>query len=342
MIPGGVAPVRLAHPDAVVELTPTEDGRHRIDVRPHHADFYVQGSPRLSAYSPELIELILEVKGPAYLCDEIARDEDPAYTRANLETGILSYLPPEDFGGCRILDFGCGSAASTMILARLLPGARITGVELFADSLRVARARAEFHELERVEFLQSPGGTRLPEGLGEFDHIVMNAVFEHLLPEERAPIMEALWRALRPGGVLFLQETPDRRFPLEMHTTGLPLLNYLPDRPAGWMARRLSKRVAADESWEDLLRAGIRGGTPSELRRLLRGTGAGEPEFLRPCRLGRKNAVDLWYAAALVRHGKSGKRRLARQLFELWRVATGTALLPEMSLAIRKGATTIR
>ncbi len=336
MNPGGSVPVRLTHPDAVVELDPAEDGQIRIEVRPHHGDLYVQGSPRMSAYSPELIELILEVKGPAYLCDEIARDEDPTYIRSKLEVGILSYLPPEEFRGCRILDFGCGSAASTMILARLLPGASFTGVELFADSLRVARARAEFHEMDQVSFLQSPGGTRLPDDLGQFDHVVMNAVFEHLLPEERGPIMKSLWRVLKPGGVLFLQETPDRRFPIEMHTTGLPMLNYLPDGLAARMARRLSKRVESDATWADMLRAGIRGGTPSELLRLLQEAGDGEPEILVPKRLGRKSAVDLWYAAAIARHGESGKRRLARRLFDFWGRLTGSALLPEMSLAIRK------
>ncbi len=339
MIPGGRVPQRLDHPDAVVDLSPTEDGRLLIEVRPHQDGFYVQGSPHVSNYSPELIELILDVKGPAYLCDEIARDEDPTYTQAKLEAGILSYLQPMDFEGKRVLDFGCGSAASTMILARLLPGAHITGVELFADSLRIARARVVFHELEGVKFLQSPGGTKLPEGLGDFDYVVMNAVFEHLLPVERAPIMEALWHVLKPGGILFLQETPDRRFPIEMHTTGLPLLNYLPARMAARAARRLSKRVDCKESWQDMLRAGIRGGTPAELRGLLRGVGDGEPEFIRPCRLGRKNAVDVWYAAALAQHGESGKRRLLRILFELWSLLTRSALLPEMSVAIRKRST---
>lgn len=326
----------LQHPDAEVSLSPVGDKRLRVCVRPKHADLYVQGSPLVTRYSPELIALILEVKGPGYLCDEIARDEDPGYTRVNLEVGLFSFLGPEAFSAKRLLDFGCGSAASSMILARLLPETNITGVELVADSLRVARARARFHGQERVSFLQSPSGTTLPADLGRFDFIVMNAVFEHLLPEERMPILSALWRVLESGGVLFLQETPNRHFPLELHTTGLPLINYLPDALAASAARRLSARVDAGASWTYLLRAGIRGGTLREVAGLLRKTGEGEPEFLAPTRLGRRDAVDLWQACSSARHGRSAKTRAAAIIIRGWRQISGIALVPELSLAIRK------
>ena len=330
-------PIRtLRHSDAEVRLSPTGDGRLRIDVVPHDPDLYVQGSPLVTRYSPELSELLLDVKGPASLCDEIARDEDPGYTQVNLEVGILSFLAPDAFAGRRLLDFGCGSAASTMILARMLPGVELTGVELFPDNLRVARARAEFHGHDRMTFRQSPGGTTLPADLGRFDFIVMNAVFEHLMPEERAPIMAALWAALEPGGVLFLQETPNRRFPVELHTTGLPLLNYLPDALAGALARRFSRRVDRSDDWPTLLRAGIRGGTIGDLRKLLGRSEAGEPEFLPPSRLGRADGVDLWYACSTARHGVGGKRKLARNAFKALRRVSGIALVPELSLAIRK------
>ena len=329
----------LPHPEAQVRLSPTGDGRLRIDVAPTDPDYYVQGSPLVTHYDPELIELLLDVKGPAYLCDEIARDEDPGYTQVNLEVGILSFLPPEAFAGRRLLDFGCGSAASTMVLSRMLPGVDLTGVELFADNLRVARARAEFYGHERMDFIQSPGGTALPADLGRFDFIVMNAVFEHLLPEERVPIMAALWDRLDPGGVLFLQETPNPCFPVGLHTTGLPLLNYLPDGLAGAAARRFSRRVDREDDWPTLLRAGIRGGTIRELRKLFRRSGAGEPEFLPPTRLGRKDAVDLWYACSIARHGVGGKRKLARSAFKALHRLSGIALVPELSLAIRKHST---
>jgi hypothetical protein len=65
----------------------------------------------------------------------------------------------------------------------------------------------------------------------EFDYIMFNAVFEHLLPHERPRLLPAVFvRHLRPVGVMFLNQTPYRYSLVEVHTTGgLPLINYLPE-----------------------------------------------------------------------------------------------------------------
>jgi hypothetical protein len=63
-------------------------------------------------------------------------------------------------------------------------------------------------------------------------------------------VLEQIWAVLNPGGIFFLNQTPFRFFPREAHTTGLPGLNYLPDRPALRAARRFSKRVSPDQSFE--------------------------------------------------------------------------------------------
>ena len=88
----------------------------------------------------------------------------------------------------------------------------------------------------------------------------MSEVCEHLVPNQRPTVMPLLWSTLKPGGILFIDETPNRHFFVETHTTRLPLWNYLPAGTALRLARRLSKRVDRDEPWEKLLRRGIRGG----------------------------------------------------------------------------------
>ena len=187
---------------------------------------------------------------------------------------MLAYLPESAFKGKRVLDFGSGSGASTMVLARMLPGAEIVGVELRDDFVELARHRARFYGFEDVHFFVSPSGDRLPGDLGEFDFIVFSAVYEHLLPAERPALLARLWDVLRTGGVLFVSQTPQRWLPVEYHTTGLPLLNYLPDQLAWRLGRRLSPRVASDASWETMLRDGVRGATEREVVRLLREAGA--------------------------------------------------------------------
>ena len=96
-------------------------------------------------------------------------------------------------------------------------------------------------DFARQALLYLPKG--LPADIGQFDYIILSAVYEHLLPSERPALLTLLWSHLRPGGVIFLAQTPYRWFPVELHTTGLPLINYLPDRLALACARRFSKRV---------------------------------------------------------------------------------------------------
>jgi len=281
--------------------------------------------------------MILEAKGPSYLCDEIARDEDPRYVTLNLEFSIFSFVEEDAFGaGTRILDFGCGTGASSVFLGRRFPAAEIVGVELLADSLKIAEARRRFHGLTNLRFERSPGGDKLPEGLGEFDAVVLSAVFEHLLPRERASLLPMLWKTLKPGGILFVNETPNRYFPIELHTTGLPLLNYLPRPAALLLARRFSARVDSGTSWEALLREGIRGGSVKEILARLREGGEQAAELLPIRRHGRRDDIDLWYEASLRKSGVNWRKRAFRIAAKSGRRIFGVTFAPEIVVALRK------
>ena len=333
----GHAATELHHPRARIKIAPLPDGRRRITVTATDPALHVQGSPCTTSYPDALIELLLAHKGPGYVCDEIARDEDPLYASVNVDVGVFGFVPPEDFAGRTLLDFGCGSGSSTMILGRRLPDTRIVGIDLEAEHLRVAEARARHYGFGNVSFHVSPSGDRLPDGLGEVDYITLNAVFEHLLPDERRPLMEQLWRRLRPGGVLFIQETPNRLCPIEMHSTGIPLLNYVPDGLAHRITRRYSSRFPADVSWPELLRRGIRGGTVRGILRLLPRE-AGSPGVVKPILPGIAGQADLWHRCAVLRNGASPKRSAVRLAFKLAHAVTRHDFTPEIILAIRKDA----
>ena len=163
---------------------------------------------------------------------------------------------------------------------------------------------------------------------------ILSGVYEHLLPEVRARVMPKLWRALEPGGVLFVNQTPNRLYPLEAHTTNLPLVNYLPDALAWRFVRRFSKRIAPGTTWESLLRGGIRGTTRGALLRSI-GAPEGEATFLRPARLGLHDEADLWYAVSMARNPHSVKR-VFRKAFKLARPLAGGDLVPILHVAIRK------
>lgn len=322
---------------ASVEIEETDRNTRIITVEPKEPGFFVSRRRWETHYPVELIERVLRIKGAASLCDEIARDESPQYVEHDFRWDILSFEAPEAFVGKRILDFGSGAGASTMVLARLFPESRIEGVELVSDYVELAQERAKFYGTDdRIRFHLSPNGSSLPTNIGQFDYIFFSAVFEHLLPAERRTVLPLLWTHLKPGGTMFLDQTPYRWFPIEQHTTGIPFLNYAPDTIAIRLARRFSRRVRSNETWEELLRRGIRGGSVREIMAILSKDGR-RAELRNPGREGVRDAIDLWYRL-------SGETRwpivksLMRHAFKVIRSLTGVTMVPTLSLAIQKSA----
>jgi hypothetical protein len=148
-------------------------------------------------------------------------------------------------------------------------------------------------------------------------------------------LLPEIWNALRPGGVLFLNQTPHRYFPIETHTTaGLPFVNYLPDKLACYYARHFARTKLRNFTWDQLLRKGIRGGSVGEVLNILH-HGAFEPVLLDPIEPGVSDRIDLWYAkSGGVRLGT--RKRLFWWLAKTLKVLTGAIVVPSLSLAIRK------
>jgi 2-polyprenyl-3-methyl-5-hydroxy-6-metoxy-1,4-benzoquinol methylase len=324
-------PITLHHKEGDVFIEELPDGRRKISVTPREVQF-IYAENWTTSYPLDLIELMTEVNGAAGLCFEIMRDEDPEFVQKFLQNDLFAYFKPEDFENKTILEFGCGGGASTHILARMFPKSEITGVELVESALRVARKRAESFNLKNVSFLQSPNGDALPENLGTYDFVIMSAVYEHLFPHERQTILEQLWGKLRDGGYLFINQTPNSLFPFELHTTMLPLINYVPDSLALKMARRFSKRIKPDETWEELLRKGIRGATEREILGHL-----SNAEMLEPRHNGLKDRIDLYYLNTNSEQLKTLKS-VAKFFIKAIKTVSGITLVPDLSLAFRKSA----
>lgn len=325
----------LPHPDALVRIERNENGKRRIYIE-HDQNLHVHLNTWETSYDLELIEHVLRVKGPSYLCDEIRRDEDPLYVQHNLRWGLLAYIGEDAVSGRRILDFGSGSGASSMVLARMFPdAAEIIGIDLNPDYVELAEHRARFYGVEnQVSFLLSPSPTGALPAADQFDYIVLSAVYEHLLPDERQKVLPQLWSHLVQSGLIFMTETPYRWFPHEGHTTGLPLLNFLPSQIAHFCARQFSPDVRRDESWDDLLRKGIRGGTEREIMGILN-RDRRKAMLLEPSRLGARNQIDLWYMiSGAVR--KARLKHFMMLLLKVLRATTSLTMIPSLSLAIQK------
>lgn len=98
-----------------------------------------------------------------------------------------------------ILDAGCGSGWKSLLLAEANPGARIVGVDLSEESVKLARQRLEYHGFDNAEF-----HTMLLEDLPklgmEFDYINCDDVL-YLLPDAVAGL-QAMQSVLKPDGII--------------------------------------------------------------------------------------------------------------------------------------------
>jgi S-adenosylmethionine-dependent methyltransferase len=171
--------------------------------------------------------------------------------------------------GLRILEVRCGTGCSTMALAE--QGARVTGIDVDARGLRVARERcqlygvhADLHELNAIEAAQH-------FRLGDFDLIIFFACLEHMTVSERMNALPALWKLLPRGAWLAIVETPIRLWYFDFHTSQLPFFNWLPDDVAFAYSKFSGREHFKDE---------FRVNSPSQMLQFVRkGRGVSYHEF---------------------------------------------------------------
>lgn len=327
----------LSHESGVLRVRRLDDGRFELHGEAADPNVFVPHSPCVTSYPLPLIEAILQCYGAVHACDEIGRDVDEHDAALDVEHCVQAYFSDRIFAEkVAILDYGCGAGSSTLALARLFGNARIVGVEMVGNFVEVARRRAAHYGLNNLRFETVPAGSQ--EFLPEYDYVFLNAVYEHLLPNERSEVLGSIWRALRPGGTLFLNQTPHRWFPVETHTSGLPLVNYLPPALALWAIRHYCGRSVRNFTWDQLLRAGVRGGTIEEIMRHIRRS---DPSacLRRPVRIA-KSWAGIWYATKRERMANlNGAMRVAFSATQALVSGLRLPLSPYLSLAITKSGT---
>jgi SAM-dependent methyltransferase len=122
----------------------------------------------------------------------------------------------------RLLDFGAGTGTITPSLA--VRGSEVVAFDISAPALDVARLRLHEHGLSHaVTVLEAPSFAEVANEAGQFDVVLMHAVFEHVplsIPGLRARVLLQAFDALAPGGFLVITESPNRLWPRDIYCTG--------------------------------------------------------------------------------------------------------------------------
>lgn len=137
-----------------------------------------------------------------------------------------------DLSTASLLDVGCGTKFTKVILERDIPIGRYVGVDTSAEVIAFLRGHVDdprfaFHHLDAHNDLYNPAGqplesfTELPVGDEHFDIICLFSVFTHLAPHDYRAMLELLRPHISPtGGLvfsLFVDEglQPDARAAIE-------------------------------------------------------------------------------------------------------------------------------
>ena len=173
-----------------------------------------------------------------------------------------------------LLDIGCGTARMLCALAAELPGLRITGIDVSAEMIEIARQNVTRDGLTHTVGLMVVAA----EGLGafaegSFDVVQCHGAFSGI--REPVAVLAEIRRILKPGGVLYITDWNRAAPKSELR----PYLEGLEGRPAEQDRVRMAYKLSY---------------TDKELKGLLGGPGLRMLEF---------GAEGLWMTAVLRREG---------------------------------------
>ena len=159
-----------------------------------------------------------------------------------------------DLSSASVLEIGCGTGSSTVALAA--HANNVVACDIHAPSIEVARIRLEEDGYsDTVKFrLLDPGLGSLVNDQSKYDVIVMYALLEHMLPQERGAIFQTAWKLLSEKGAIVIYETPNRLLPVDRHTTGLRFWHWLPPKQAlayGKWRGRFSKNITLEQMYRE-------------------------------------------------------------------------------------------
>jgi SAM-dependent methyltransferase len=197
----------------------------------------VGGREYPTRYSERVIRMLIERKGvrraPPYLSYKETRGD-------HFLAALFRYLRHRGAKDLSVLEVGCSFGHLTEYLAEQPEVAAVVTFDTDPAFVAITRAKAEelgLRAVREVAHFSNDATRRLPYADSVFDLVLAVGVVEHLPARNRRAQVDEYYRVLAPGGHIAILDTPNRFFPLETHSVGLPLVQWLPPRLAYAYAR---------------------------------------------------------------------------------------------------------
>ncbi len=162
----------------------------------------------------------------------------PSYFHEYKLKEMVQYLKKEGLADkkLKLLDFGCGTGSSAKYIRKYLPGVSIYGVDVSAESIKVAKRNNK--NLKNVAFA-SFDGVNIPFN-EKFDIIFVANVFHHIRRDKHAKVIKNIYKKLNNRGRLFIFELN----PLNPLTMLVAILNdYRFDKDANLLNPFYAKKM---------------------------------------------------------------------------------------------------
>src|SRR5215813_9327457 len=153
-----------------------------------------------------------------------------------------------------VLEVGCSFGHLTEYLAEqplVRDIATFDTDPAFAAMVRVKVEELGLDRVRHVHLLSNEETQHLPYPDAAFDLVLVVGVVEHLPVRGRRQIVDEYYRVLAPGGYIAILDTPNRLFPLETHSVGLPFVQWMPARAAYRYARLARAATFRDVTFEE-------------------------------------------------------------------------------------------
>lgn len=211
----------------------------------------VGGREHSTSYSERVLRMLIERKGAKRAALYLPFKE----TRGrHFLSPLFRYLKDRGASDLSVLEVGCSFGHITEYLAEQAPVREICCFDTDPAFVDITRAKVEEMSLTSVREVAAfaPEETcRLPYGDARFDLVLAIGVVEHLSARLRRAQVDEYYRVLAPGGLIAILDTPNRLFPLETHSVGLPFVQWLPAPLAYAYARAGRPRRFRDVSYAE-------------------------------------------------------------------------------------------
>lgn len=128
------------------------------------------------------------------------------------------------------IDYGCGCGSSSLALSKVAPF--VHSFEIFPPSIDAYKVRMEAFNVTNTMMNSGDPETLIDDAvakIGPNTSVLLLAVVEHLLERERVDYLTKIWKALEPGQVLAIVETPNFAAYWDTHTFDKPFIHMASD-----------------------------------------------------------------------------------------------------------------